>query len=293
MKVASQDQEIVRQKLAAFERLQPEFESSFRYVQAMHGQQRFAGINTADIVRYLHSLWVCDRKDRLLGISRTIPRYEGRLCLELLAQWQRGEMADVIAFLQRKLDTLPVADLTRQIQAAQQVGRMELAQRLAHGRNVVINRGLNLLHALDAICSQPAGTILSEMRVACVQLGHTPEQISQQIAELDTPLYAYLPHRALAQRNMVVMNALGISVTAGIADQPGNRSDRVRAPAGPAGSYAEIVIGDYHELTSPNHNNPRGDRFVDQLEPTIAGVPFSLINQTDMTSQSASGSPGA
>ncbi|HKD75043.1 MAG TPA: hypothetical protein VKB76_06085 [Ktedonobacterales bacterium] len=285
MRIATQDQEIVQQKLAAFERLQPEFESSFRHIQAMHGQQRFATISTADIVRYPHGLWICERKDRLLGISRTIPRYEGRLCLELLAQWQRGEMAEVIAFLQRKLDTLPVADLTRQIQLAQQAGRMELAQRLAHGRNIVINRGLNLLHALDTICSQPAGTILSEVRAACAQLGHSPEHIQQQIVELDTPLYAYLPRRALAQRNMVVMNALGVSVTAGAADQPGNRSDRVQSPAGLAGSYAEIVIGDYHELTSPNHNNPRGDRFIDQLEPTIAGVPFSLANQASVADQ--------
>jgi hypothetical protein len=280
MRIASQDQEIVQQKLAAFERLQPEFESSFRYVQAMHGQQRFMTISTADIVRYLHGLWVCEIKDRLLGISRTILRYEGGLCLELLAQWQRGEMAEVMAFLQRKLDSLPVADLTRQMQSAQQAGRMELAQRLAYGRTVVINRGLNLLRALDTICSQPAGTVLAEVRAACAQLGHTLEQIPQQIAELDTPLYAYLPHRALAQRNMVVMNALGVSVTAGAADQPGNRSDRVLSPASLTGPYAEIVIGDYHELTSPNHNNPRGDRFVDQLEPTIAGVPFSFINQS-------------
>ena len=35
-------QTLVQQKLAAFDRLQPEFEASFRFVQEVHGQWRFA-----------------------------------------------------------------------------------------------------------------------------------------------------------------------------------------------------------------------------------------------------------
>ena len=124
-------QNIVNQKLEAFERLLTEFEMSFQYVQDMHGQQRFHLLSVADSVHYLHALWICECKDRLLSIYKNITRYEGRYCLELLQRWQQGETADVVAFLQRKLDTLPFADLTSQIQQAQHQGGMEgLAQRL-------------------------------------------------------------------------------------------------------------------------------------------------------------------
>src|SRR5437588_3783573 len=127
---------IMKQKLEAFEQLQAEFEASFQYVQDMHGQRRFASISIADSVRYLHALWVCECKDRLLSVYKNIKRYEGRLCLELLRRWQEGETADVIAFLQRKLDGLPFADLTRQIHEARASRHAGdgLAQRLVHGR---------------------------------------------------------------------------------------------------------------------------------------------------------------
>ena len=53
-------QNIVNQKLEAFERLLTEFEMSFQYVQDMHGQQRFPLHSVADSVHYLHALWICE-----------------------------------------------------------------------------------------------------------------------------------------------------------------------------------------------------------------------------------------
>ena len=84
---------LVAEKLAAFERLQPEFEESFQYLQDMQGQQRFAEVPVASTVRYLHALWVCERKDYLLSVPRTMGRYEGRRALEVLRDWQAGETA--------------------------------------------------------------------------------------------------------------------------------------------------------------------------------------------------------
>ena len=96
MATPSAIQELVNEKLATFERLQPEFEACFHFVQLVHGQQRFNKFPLANAVRYLHSLWVCECKDRLLSIYRNIERYEGRYCLELLLRWQEGETADVV-----------------------------------------------------------------------------------------------------------------------------------------------------------------------------------------------------
>src|SRR5260370_23046003 len=111
-------QELVKQKLAAFVELQPTFEECFQFVQQVHGQQRFPTFPVASTVRFLHGLWVCECKDRLLGIYKNIERYEGAYCLQLLLRWQEGETADVVEFLQRKLDTMPFGDFTRQIHAA-------------------------------------------------------------------------------------------------------------------------------------------------------------------------------
>ncbi len=105
--------ELIKQKLAAFERLHGEFEASFRFVQDVHGQQRFTLFPVANSVRYLHALWVCECKDRLLSIYKNIKRYEGSYCLELLRRWQEGDTAGVVDFLNRKLDMLPFADITR------------------------------------------------------------------------------------------------------------------------------------------------------------------------------------
>ncbi len=260
-------QDLVNQKLEAFERLLTEFEMSFQYVQDMHGQRRFPLLSVADSVHYLHALWICECKDRLLSIYKNITRYEGRYCLELLQRWQEGETADVVAFLQRKLDTLPFADLTSQIQQARHRGGMEgLAQRLVHGRLILLNRGMNLMNILDAIFVLPENELLKEVQIACRQYGHQPDQIEKQLAELETPLYSYLPHQALAQRNMAVMNKMGVNVITMPSDQPGQRSWRVLEPTEPMHPYAEHLIEGYLELTLPAHNNIMGLRFIDLPE---------------------------
>ena len=263
-------QNLVNQKLAAFEQLQPEFEASFHYVQDVHGQRRFPSFSVADSVHYLHALWICECKDRLLSIYKNITRYEGRHCLELLRRWQEGDTADVVAFLQRKLDMLPFADLTRQIQHARQMGGEEgLAQRLLHGRLILLNRGMNLMHALDAIFALSEDELVKQVQIACTQYGHQPHQIEKQLAEMETPLYSYLPHQALAQRNMAVMNKTGVNVMAMPIDQLGQRSWRILEPTEPMRPYAEHLIEGYVELTLPAHNNIRGLRFVDRPERNV------------------------
>lgn len=99
---------VIAEHLAAFERLQPEFAASFLYVQEVQGQRRHPTFPIEASVRYLHALWVCACKDRLLSAPRTMERYEGRRCLELLERWQTGESAGVVEFLQHKLETLPL-----------------------------------------------------------------------------------------------------------------------------------------------------------------------------------------
>jgi hypothetical protein len=260
-------QELVKQKLEAFEQLQPEFEASFPFVQDVHGLKRFSTFPVSDSVRYLHSLWVCECKDRLLSVYKNISRYEGRECLELLRGWQQGNTAGVVEFLNRKLDMLPFADLTRRIHEAQQSGEDGLAQRLIHGRRVLLNRGMNLMQALDAIFALSEGNLMREVGTACAQYGHRPEQVEQQLAAMEGPLYSYVPHQALAQRNMVLMNKMGVQVTSKPADRPGERSWRVLETTVPPGPYAQHIIEGYLELTSPFFNNIKNDRFVDLPEP--------------------------
>jgi hypothetical protein len=267
MFVVTDIKELVKQKLEAFEKIQPDFEESFHFVQEIHGQRRFTVFPVANSVRYLHALWVCECKDRLLSIYKNIQRYEGRHCLELLRAWQEGNTADVVDFLNRKLDMIPLPGITRQLQEARQMGADDgLVRRLKHGRLVMLNRGMNLLHALDAIFALPEDDLMKEMHVACMQYGHHPEQIEKQLAEMETELYAYVPHQMLAQRNMAVMNKMGVTVMTKPTDQPGNRSWRVLPPEEPLSPFAEHLIEGYVELTSPLHNNPRGDRFVDRPE---------------------------
>ncbi|MFL5660853.1 MAG: hypothetical protein ACJ8BW_05820, partial [Ktedonobacteraceae bacterium] len=86
------------------------------------------------------------------------------------------------------------------------------------------------------------------------------------LAELDTPLYSYMPHQLLAQQNMVMMNKLGVDVNNKPTDQPGQRSWRVLEPVEPMRPYAEHVIEGYLEMTSPLHNNLRDLHFVDLPE---------------------------
>ena len=256
--------ELVKQKLEAFERLQDEFEASFHFVQNVHGQQRFASFPVADTVRYLHALWACECKDRLLSIYKNILRYEGSYCLELLRRWQEGETAGVVEFLNRKLDMLPFGDITRQVHEARyQYKNDGLARRLEHGRLVLLNRGMNLMQALDAIFAMPEDELVREVQGASAQYGHRPGQVEKQLAEMESPLYAYVPHQLLARRNMAVMNKLGVNVISRPAGLPGERSGRVLGPTEPPGPFAELVVEDYVVLTLPDHNNVLRLRFVD------------------------------
>jgi hypothetical protein len=247
---------LVNQKLEEFERLQAEFEICFQFVQNVHGQHRFTSFPVVDSVRYLHALWICECKDRLLSVYKNIRRYEGHYCLELLQHWQEGDTAGVVDFLSRKLDMLPYADLTRQIhEARHQHENDRFVRRLEHGRLVLLNREMNRVQALDAIFAMPEDELIKEVQVVCARFGHDPGQIEQQLAEMETPLYAYVPHQVLAQRNMVVMNKLGVNVMGLPTDQPGERSESVLEPTEPLRPFAEQVVDGYVELTLPGHNN--------------------------------------
>jgi hypothetical protein len=262
---------LIAEQLAAFERLQPEFAASFHYVQEVQGQRRFPTFPIEASVRYLHALWVCDCKDRLLSVPKTQERYEGQRCLELLERWQTGESAGVVAFLQRKLETLPFADITRQIEAqSREDGARALVERLEHGRLVLLNRGMNLLQALEPLCTFPEQRLLDEVRAACAHYGHQPDQIRHQLVEREAVRSAFVLHPALAQRNMRVMDQLGVQITTDAPDQPGQRTWRVAKRTMPEGPYAEQVIRGYVALTSPWQNNPIGRRLLDVPLPISA-----------------------
>ncbi|GHO67360.1 hypothetical protein KSC_062520 [Ktedonobacter sp. SOSP1-52] len=256
-------QEVVRQKLAAFEELRPEFEQCFRFVQEAHGQKRFVSCSVGDIVYYLHARWICDCKGYLLSVPHSHKIYEGRRGLELLREWQTdGNSANVIAFLQRKLDTLPFADLTRQIEQARLRNQEDgLARRLLHGRTILLNRGFNLFIALDRLFSLLHEELRAEVHAACEQYGHLPEQIEQQLALLDTPLYSYVPHQALARLNMTLMNGFGSDVLAQEGNAPGERSWRVLSAKEPLTPPAEHLFPAYQDLTQTGHNNIMRHRF--------------------------------
>lgn len=274
MAVSSALPVIIKQKLAAFDQLQAEFEASFQFIIDLHGQRRFESFTVADIVRYLHALWICECKDRLLSIYKNIERHEGRTCLELLCQWQEeGDASDVIAFLQHKLDMLPLATITRQIHEARfKHSNDGLAQRLIYGRKVLLNRGINMMLAFDAIVKLPQEALLREVQDACKFCEHLPEQIAHQLAEFDTPLFSYIPHQALAQRNMTSMNKLTIDGIRIPADLPEDRSWRVVSPVEPLSPFAEHIVAGYLELTAPLHNNIKAERFVDRPERSDAGT---------------------
>jgi len=252
---------VIVEKLAAFDLLEDEFMASFRYTQEMQGQTRFAAVPPAAIARYLHALWLCECKDRLLSVPKTIERYEGRRALELLLAWQEiGVIAALVAFLQERLDMLSYSDITEQLEAAQRRAATEpeqaaLAQRLAHGRVALLNRAVHLHLALDALFTLAPAEAQKQATHACAELGHTPASIQEQLAQLTTPLYAYQPHPALARRNMLVMNALGIQVTDALADQPGERTPAVAAPSMPVPTYAEERIrGERESKTGLEHD---------------------------------------
>lgn len=261
-------EKLARQKLQAFDQLQSEFEASFLFVQQVHGQRRFSTFPVLETVHYLHALWVCECKDRLLSIYKNIERYEGRQCLNLLLHWQKRDTPDVIAFLHAKLDGFPFVQLTQQIMDAQKAQPIDsaLVKRLLHGRQTLLNRSMNLMQSLDAIFALSDQDLVYEVRDACAIYGHSRTQIKQQLAEMDNPLYSYVPDQLLAQRNMLVMNKLGVNVMNLPTDQPGHRTWKVEPPTEPMPAFAMQTIDGYVELSSPTHNNPKRVRFDDQPE---------------------------
>ncbi len=261
-------EKLAKQKLEAFEHIQSEFEASFQFVQQVHGQRRFSTFPVTESVHYLHALWLCECKDHLLSIYKNIERYEGRYCLDLLKRWQEGDTADVIVFLHTKLDGFPFVELTHQIMDAKAARPVDegLVRRLVHGRQILLNRSMNLMQALDAIFALSEEDLKFEVRDACAIYGHTHTQIELQLAEMEDPLFSYVPSRLLAQRNMLVMNKLGVNVMTLPTDRPGERSWKVKASTEPIPSFAMHTIDGYQELISPTHNNPKRDRFVDRPE---------------------------
>lgn len=283
---------IIAAKLERFAALEPEFITSFQFVEATHGQVRFAEFPIEFSVRYLHALWICECKDRLLSVPKTLERYEGQDVLEKLRGWQAGETAPVVDFLQRKLDMQPFAEITRLLHEAEQRDGNE-SRRLAHGRMILLNRAYTLLAALEAIFALSEAEMIVRVQRACADLGHTPEAIDGEIALLLTPEFAFIPHHDLARRNMLVMNHIGARASSVPGDRPGERTWRVVTPELPPGPYAQIAIADYYQLTSPAHNNLLGHRFVDRPEPPMlpevpiasswVGLPLAvdLTNPTD------------
>ena len=260
--------ELTARKLEAFGRLEKEFELSFAMVQDLHGERRFEALSLDLVVRYLHSLWVCECKDWLLSIPKTIPRYDGGASLQALLAWQRGDELTVIAFLERKLDGLTFIPLTRYLQEARDRGDDTLAERLAHGRMILLNRAFNLAAALDNLFSTTTDEAARQVRDAAKRLGHTPEAIEWQLAEFKTPLYSYAPHPALARRNMQVMNRLGVLLTDTEPDRPGERTAKVEAPDLPFKPYAQEAIANEHTLSSMADNNPK---HLDLAMPPLGG----------------------
>lgn len=56
MEANATTQQLIQQKLAAFEQLEPTFVDCFHFMQDVHGQKRFPTFSVADSVRYLHAL---------------------------------------------------------------------------------------------------------------------------------------------------------------------------------------------------------------------------------------------
>jgi hypothetical protein len=244
-------------KLTEFARIEDEFIASFIFVQEVHGQRRFETFPLEHVVRYLHALYICELKDRLLSVMNAIDRYEGARCLRLLRGWQQGETAEVIAFIHRKLDNLPFGEVSRQIEQATRNGDAQTASRLGAGRVVLLNRNFNLSHALHAIITPEPEQLRAEVVALCAQLDHTSTALDQQIASLSTELYAYAPSAALARRNMLLMNRLGVRVVdargARPTTQPAQDSEERAVPAPrPAPPFAEEVIPGEMTLVSLN-----------------------------------------
>lgn len=222
-------------KLEAFAEIEQDFLDSFLFVQDVHGRRRFTSFPVADVVRYLHALYICERKDRLLSVLKNIERYEGERCLRLLRGWQEGQTADVVAFIHAKLDNQPFAEVSRRIEQVQGMGDTRTARRLVSGRLVLLNRNFNLSHALDAIFALEPERLHADVAAHCERLGHAPDAINRQIVELRSDVYRYAPSAPLARRNMLLMNHLGIR----IAEADGEHEAPATEPAPP---FAEEMI---------------------------------------------------
>ncbi len=263
---------LIQQKLAQFETIQQEFIESFLFVQEVHGQKVFSTFPVSSIVRYLHALWMCECKTCLLSVPKTVKEYEGEQCLQLLAVWQKErDTASVVKFLQKKLDMLPLGEITSQIQRAQQAENASSnVQSLLYGRKVMLQRGKHLLQALDTLFSLSEQQLAHEIDEACVYYQHRPEQIEQQLALLQTPLYSYMPHQVLAQCNMLVMNTIGARVAKTFALAPDQRSwstgQQDETFPEEARPLAEHNLPNYLELTAPRHNNLLQRLFKDRPE---------------------------
>jgi hypothetical protein len=266
--------ELVEQKLAAFERIQEEFEANFLFIGNVHGRQRFPETTVADIVHYLHARWIDECKTSLLSVAKTVKEYDGRYCLELLKRWQQeGDVAGVVEFLYRKLETRTVVDVAREVQLVSRTpGKEAILRGMLNGRRLMINRGFNLLHFIDTLFQLSPDELADEVHKACRQYQHLPTQIERQLAEMDTALYSYVPHQLLAQRNMQVMNRL----LEDTAEQPGNlpsehteysgntqHAEAIDEKEGLEAPLAEGLIEGYHDMTSTSVNNPIGEHFID------------------------------
>lgn len=269
--------DLSQRKLVAFAEIEADFTASFAFVQEVRGQRRFDAFPVALSVRYLHALYVCECKDRLLSVPATGERYEGRRCLELLRDWQTGRVADVVAFIHRHLDGQPFAEVSRQIEHATRVGDMARARRLTSGRAVLLNRNFNLSHALDALFSLAPEQHRAETRAACKRYGHTPKAIERQLEELRSDLYSYAPSPELARRNMLVMNRLAPRVMDASGDHPGERTDHVALPILPAPSYAEERIAGERTLLSFGWQTQ--PRLEEPPAPGLLGAPPSASAQ--------------
>ena len=246
------ESQLVTEKLAEFDRISGEVLANFPYVQDVHGQRRFPSFPILATVHYLHALWICNRKDMLLSVPVTgrrrkgsgdrFERYEGQYALELLRQWQDGKTADLVDFLELKLDYAPFGLITRNYEAAIQNGDRLLASRLAHGRTILLNRSHNLVCAFRSIFALRPDRQQREVRDACAQYGHTIEQCDEQLAAMNSPLYAYVPHPKLARRNMQLMNTLGLKITDNAADRLEKRTASVQRPSMPQYAFADYVV---------------------------------------------------
>jgi hypothetical protein len=243
---------LVIEKLARFKEISGEVLANFPYVQDVQGQRRFSAFPITATVHYLHALWICNCKDLLLSVPITgrrrkgsddrFERYEGQYALGLLREWQEGRSANLVEFLALKLDYAPFGLITQNFEAAARSGNHALTRRLSHGRTILLNRTNNLVCALRSIFALPPDRLLREVREACLQFGHTIKQCDEQLAEMNSPLYAYVPHPSLARRNMLLMNILGMKITDNAADRPGKRTASVQPPAMPQYAYADYVV---------------------------------------------------